>query len=474
MKTPRLKVILILIGLFILYPLLLLLASLVAVNTGHHAAVLKWGGVLLLLVLVIGLGISAWGWRAYQRFSLSLANIRQLIHGLDTQHYTTDYLRRGWKSLDETGIALTTLSKNLSTRASQFSLQKRRLNLLIDYLVIGVMLIDESGTVRIVNQSFYDILGINDPLEGEKYVSRLPGYQLVAMIEQSFLKERSLHEEVTLYFPREAILDVNVVYVTADASGGTFDDQVIVLLYDITKIRHLEKVRSDFIANASHELKTPVTAIKGFSETLLDGALEDPNTAKEFVTIIDQETERLESLIRDILDLAKIEQGQAPYTPEPVEVIGAIQASARSVATLAEREAVSLYLPQTKNAIWVATERESLQQILINLLVNAIKYNTDPGHVWVKVATNEAETQAEITVQDDGIGIPSSDLSRIFERFYRVDKTRAKQTGGTGLGLSIVRNLVERIGGTIAVESILNQGTRFTLSLPLLTDETHE
>lgn len=465
MKSPVTKLSVGLISLLIAYPLVIGLLLL------YSGALGGWSVGAILLGLVLGGMGAVWWWRRYHQLHLGIENIHALIAALETARYDQHYLKRGWPFLDETGLALDALARHWGERSAQFSLQTQRLNLLIDHLVIGVMLIDQSGQVRLANQSFYTILGLTEDLEGEHYVKTLPGYQLVAMIEQSFSEGVSLHEEVRLYYPREAILDVNVIYVDASASKGAFDDQVIVLVYDITKIRHLETVRSDFIANASHELKTPVTAIKGFSETLLDGALEEPDTAREFVSIIDQETGRLESLISDILDLAKIEEGSRPYTPEDVEVMGVLKNMVQHMQPVADQAEVTLVLPKTKQWVWVRTERGSLQQILLNLLANAIKYNQRGGHVWLTVAVNPAETQADIAVQDDGIGIPHDDLPRIFERFYRVDKTREAATGGTGLGLSIVRNLVERVGGMITVTSTVGQGTTFTVSLPLIKGE---
>lgn len=238
---------------------------------------------------------------------------------------------------------------------------------------------------------------------------------------------------------------------------------MIVLLYDITEIRKLEKVKSDFVTNASHELRTPVTALKGFSETLLDGAMEDKTVLKQFLEIMYTESSRLDLLVNDILELSKLEQKQVPLKIERINIQEAILSSFRLVKKEAEHKKMTLILTDTE-ITYLNGDISRLKQILTNLISNAIAYTGIGGKIEVTVT--QTLTEAIIEVKDNGMGIPEDELDRIFERFYRVDKARSRNSGGTGLGLSIVKYLVENFNGTIEVTSKLGLGTIFTVRLP--------
>lgn len=313
-----------------------------------------------------------------------------------------------------------------------------------------------------VNPMMEKIIG-EKGLTGKAYYEVLKSFALAQLVDQCLEQKVFQQEEITIYFPRELILDASVSPILSKTGNIT---GVIVLLHDITEIRRLENVRSEFVANVSHELKTPVTALKGFAETLLDGAMYDEALLKKFLTIIKEESDRLHRLIMDILELSRIEQKHVSMNLEQVDVEDVIITTMDTVRLVALEKEIQLVSPKLVSPIIIQAERDRLQQILINLISNAIVYTPQNGKVSVGITENQANDTIAITVTDNGIGIPAKDIDRIFERFYRVDRARSRHSGGTGLGLSIVKHIVESCGGQIKVESIEGSGTTFTVILP--------
>jgi len=239
----------------------------------------------------------------------------------------------------------------------------------------------------------------------------------------------------------------------------------IAILHDITDLERLEQVRKDFVANVSHELRTPLAGIIGYADTLLDGALEDQKNKRHFVEIIRTNAVRLNSIAADLLILSELESTiETPIETDVISVRGVLEGAMATVASEARLRNVSM-IGDDVDSLFVSGSRLRLEQALLNLMANAIKFNRPGGEVRVRAACNPAG-QVAITIADTGVGIPSQDLPRIFERFYRVDKARSRQVGGTGLGLSIVKHVVERMNGSITVESQLGRGSTFTLTLP--------
>jgi two-component system phosphate regulon sensor histidine kinase PhoR len=250
----------------------------------------------------------------------------------------------------------------------------------------------------------------------------------------------------------------------ADESSGP-PDGCVIIFHDMTDIRRTEKMRRDFVANVSHELRTPLSAITGYSETLLDGAMADPDDCREFIQVIHRHSLRLTQLVGDLLDLSKLESPD--YQPElaPVSLQGLIQQAFLLVEDKALEKGIHISVEIREPLPRVMAESSSMQQVLTNLLDNAIKYTPPQGRVVIS-AFRAAETgKIRVDVKDNGIGIEPKYQSRIFERFYRVDKARSRDLGGTGLGLSIVKHIVQLHGGEIRVESAVNQGSTFSLTL---------
>jgi two-component system phosphate regulon sensor histidine kinase PhoR len=239
----------------------------------------------------------------------------------------------------------------------------------------------------------------------------------------------------------------------------------LMVLHDVTELRHLERVRREFVANVSHELRTPLTAIQGYVETLLDGALEEPERSRTFLEVVARHGERMSRLVDDLLDLANIEGGRLRLEREPVSLDEMAEQVLSVYREAASKKGIVLSVELPPDLPRLSVDRDRLQQILINLLDNAIKF-TPRGQVRLS-AQKASSAHVEVTVADSGSGIPSIDLPRVTERFYRVDRARARELGGTGLGLSIVKHLVHAHGGELRIDSVLGKGTRVTFTLPI-------
>ncbi|ECL7058246.1 cell wall metabolism sensor histidine kinase WalK [Listeria monocytogenes] len=425
------------------------------------AAVAKlWGNLALIfgIALVIIAAISVFIARKITR------PVREIIEvSTDLANHKYDSRIHGKISgeLQDLSISVNTLAESLETQMFEIKQNEQRLNAIVQNLVSGVMLINVDKQVIMTNRTMYQILGETE-ITGKPFYEVIKSFALSQLIEATFETKTIQQKEIVLYFPREMILDASVSPILGENGEIT---GIILLLHDITQIRHLENVRSEFVTNVSHELKTPVTALKGFAETLLDGAMYDEVLLKKFLTIIKEESDRLHRLIMDILALSRIEQNPVAENVELVDVDEVIEQSARTIFEMATEKNIRVTIPEkTSASVMIETDRDKLQQIVINLLSNAINYTPVDGKVEVKLIEQEAEVIIEVT--DNGIGIPAKDIDRVFERFYRVDKARSRHSGGTGLGLSIVKHLVENCGGRIEVESQEEVGSTFRVTLP--------
>jgi len=239
---------------------------------------------------------------------------------------------------------------------------------------------------------------------------------------------------------------------------------LIGFFHDVTEEKRVEAIKRDFVANVSHELRTPLASIKGYAETLLDGALDDKKTLKNFLTIIDRHANRMTALIEDLLTLSMLESHQMPMSFEPLDIKGLINSIIQGFEKQAKDKGIKLITDIGKEIPKIPADKDRLEQVIVNLVDNAIKY-TNNG--TVKIFVRKSDNMLQIDVEDTGIGIPEKDIPRIFERFYRVDKGRSRELGGTGLGLAIVKHIIQGHNGKIWVKSELGKGSVFSFSLPL-------
>lgn len=368
-------------------------------------------------------------------------------------------------SRDELGDlarSLNNLSDQIRGTVSDLAESKSHLEAILAHMGSGVLLVDRSGCIVLVNPAAEEILGIRqEDARGRSQVEVVRNYSLSRLISGVLGEWRPQRQEISLIYPEERILEVTAAPVCGE--GGERRG-VLAVLYDITEIRRLERVRAEFVANVSHELKTPVTSIKGFAETLLEGALYNHRAAEEFVSIINEEAERLSRLIQDLLELSRIEYREVKPRLENLDLIAEIKEIADRLQPRFRKKGLVLSTDLPLDAVYVRADRDHLEQVLSNLLDNSLKYTPEGGRVTVGLLPGEIEVI--VVVEDTGIGIPAEDLPRIFERFYRVDKARSRKLGGTGLGLAIVKHIVNAHGGRVWVESEPGRGSRFYFSLP--------
>ena len=369
----------------------------------------------------------------------------------------------------ELGRALNAMADSLRQKVNEIRTSEARLRTVLDNMPSGVLMIAGDGTVTVFNRQAERLLGENaDDHVGRSYAGMKRHFELTRLISRGRESREPLHGELAFHFPEERRVEVQLVPLDGDEA----DSGVLVVLQDVTAIRRLEQMRRDFVANASHELKTPAAAVKGFAETLLSGGVKDEETVRSFLTIIHDESVRLNRLVDDLLDLSRIESRQVPLRFSPVELKPFLARQLDVISAEAVRKNIRLEL-EAEDGLFIEADEDRLGQIVLNLLQNGVNYTPEGGRVRVSAfgippEEEGGEERVRIVVSDTGIGIPKQDLPRIFERFYRVDKARSRSSGGTGLGLSIVKHLVELHRGSIGVESEVGAGSRFIVELPVL------
>lgn len=326
----------------------------------------------------------------------------------------------------------------------------------------GVLVVGPDEKLMLLNLSARQILGIGEDVRvgtGFMEAARYPGLH---ELTRQVLRERGQQfSELELYAPQERVLQVHAAPCRIPSAGLC----ALLVFHDITELKRLERLRQEFVANVSHELKTPLTTIRAAVETLLDGAAADPEHSRSFLSAVQEETIRLQRLVEDLLSLAEVELKQTHPRREPIPIRAFLEEQVERCRAAAQAQEITLRLECGEINRLLQADRRQMVQAVGNLLDNAIQYNRSGGSVTLRAA--ESENRLTLEVEDTGIGIPAEDLPRIFERFYRVDKARSRETGGTGLGLSIVRHVAESHGGSVRAESRLGQGSRFLLTLPL-------
>ncbi|SHE75780.1 two-component system, OmpR family, phosphate regulon sensor histidine kinase PhoR [Seinonella peptonophila] len=367
---------------------------------------------------------------------------------------------RGNDEVGRLGHAINRVAHHLQKQMNALRQSEQRLISVMETMESGLLLVDGAGMIRFVNQSFERSLSYSTgSLIGQSYQVLDQPFGLFNLIEQCINREQKIHDEVTLYLPQEQIYEVVVTPMWEDPQGVS----VVVMIHNMTAVRRLEQMRKDFVANVSHELKTPITSIRGFSETLLDGAMSDQATSREFLQIIHDESIRLQRLVADLLDLSQLESKQMSIHPEWTQMKPLIDSVVKTMEEQAKNRKQKLSVQV--DSFSAKVDVDGFRQILINLLSNAVAYTPDGG--TITVTAKPINDGWELCVADSGIGIPKKDLDRIFERFYRVNKDRSRESGGTGLGLAIVKHLVELHRGDIYVDSKVSEGSKFRIVFPM-------
>lgn len=362
--------------------------------------------------------------------------------------------------IGQLGDMFNRMTRRLKLTLDEIQGEKNKVEAILAYMADGLLALDSSGRIIKLNPAAERMFQTTEQdVLGRLPQAVWPGVRLEDMLSQARQESRSVSHEIRF---GSLILLAHVTPLQGERNllAGT-----VVVFHDITELEKLEQMRREFVANVSHELKTPLTTVKSYVETLLDGAAEDVEVRSRFLRVVESETDRMARLVRDLLHLSQLDQGATKWDVQPYEVNPLIDECIARLAVPAERKRITVQrsvLPDLPPGLF---DRDKVQQVLLNLLANAIEFTPTGGRITVEAIMQGA--MVWIKVKDSGIGIPREDLPRIFERFYRVDKARSRMLGGTGLGLAIARQIVELHGGTITIDSELGRGTEVTFSVPL-------
>jgi two-component system phosphate regulon sensor histidine kinase PhoR len=393
------------------------------------------------------------------RFTSRIRRLQSFAEKLPAGGFSPGLLQEGDDELGALADSLTRMGAQIGDLFDRLSVESARLEAILASMVEGVLAVGQDRRVMFCNSSFARAVGAQMPVPDHMPLDRLvEDRALVEIIERVLESGESVKSRLQLSAGEGRAYEVQAGPLRAPSRPGG-----LAILHDISDLERLERVRKDFVANVSHELRTPLTAIQGYSETLLDGALEDQQNNRKFLEIIRAHSIRLNNIASDLLVLSDLESGRPAPEPERLALRPAIEAALRTVESEAIVRGVKLACGNIEDAE-VMGYRIRLEQALVNLLDNALKFNHPGGEARVETACVDGTVC--IVISDSGIGIPAEDLSRIFERFYRVDKARSRQVGGTGLGLSIVKHVVGLMHGTVTAESQLGAGSTFTIVLP--------
>ena len=368
-------------------------------------------------------------------------------------------------ALDSLGSSLNQTAARLDQTIRTLTEERNLSSAILGSMVEGVAVVNASERVLFSNPSFASVLGLGSPPQpGSGLVEVVRQTELIEAVRKVLAGEARVESEIVTGTLRQHFFAATVAAVRTTQANGA-----VVVLHDITDLRKLERVRRDFVANVSHEFRTPLTAIQGFSETLLGGAMNDPQNRDRFLGIILEHARRLARLTDDLLMLSKMDADRLELELRRLPVEQLVAGCVETAQPRAVEKDLRLSVNLGKKLPDIAGDRRRLTEVLQNLLDNAMQYTPAGGQIMVSAERHDGEVV--FTVSDTGIGIPQADQPRIFERFYRVDVARSREVGGTGLGLSIAKHLMEAHGGRLWVESEVGQGSQFHFSVPIFDSE---
>lgn len=396
------------------------------------------------------------------------SGVREVARGLETlrtTRRTRPVLMRVWGPVGGLVRSFNLAGPEISERIAGLERDGQQLRVVLGAMAEAVIAVDGRFRLLFANSSADALFGLERSSEGRLIPELIRSPQVQDVIEATFRLTSPEAHGAEIAVP-SARGPTRTLAVRGTPLPGTPPPAAVFVFHDITELRRLERMRQDFVANASHELKTPLASIKAYTETLLDGALTDEAVNVRFLNRIEEQADRLNQLVLDLLSLARLESGQDAFQHKPLPLIPALQSCVEPYRERAAAQGLDLVFEPggCAPAALVVADEEAVRQIFDNLIDNAIKYTPEKGKV--RIACRETEREVVVEVSDTGIGIPRDDLPRVFERFYRVDKARSRELGGTGLGLAIVKHLVQSIGGRITVVSRVGTGSEFRVQLP--------
>jgi two-component system phosphate regulon sensor histidine kinase PhoR len=446
----------------------------------------------LLLVTLVLIFFFSWAlsFFALIYFTKPLREMGRLAKHIAAGDFSQKIYVKSKDDIEELASAINVMTEQVRLRIEEAAAGKSWLEAVLLSMFEGVLAVDRQGDILLMNQTLRDILQVKVNPIGKKSLALVRNIKVQEIIQKSLtLKAGVYSSEISFLFPQEKIL---LIHASPINRMGEVEG-VVLVFHDITALRRLERIRQEFVANVSHELRTPIASIKGYAETLIDGAVDDKEHAMEFLKIIYADAERLARLIDDILNLSKIESGTLKMSLRPCMIKPVIDRVVSGLHWQLIEKELSMDVHITDDIPLVLADEDRMAQVFQNLIDNAIKYTPRKGRIAiscrigkvkidgrlgisdladshqtsVELSTDKRNHLLQIDVQDNGIGIPPEDLPRIFERFYRVDKARSRDLGGTGLGLSIVKHIVQAHNGEVFVQSAVGQGSTFSVTIPL-------
>ena len=404
---------------------------------------------------------------------------RRLTVPIRSMEQFTERLRRGEapgtlliRSSDEMGLLAENINYivgELHNRIEALQEEKAKVEAAFSSAMDGVLLLGADGRIETVNQGMHILIGERfGDIIGKTPLEAFRNLELQKLLDQFRSTAQPLSQEIAFGEEPHAVFDVAVSPVQG-VSGS--EGKTMLVFHDVTRLKKLERMRVDFVANVTHEIKTPLTAILGFVETLQEGAIEDRETARKFLSTITRHAERLNRLVEDLLTISNIELGEMRFYFESVSLSGIAQSVMNIVSMKAREKKIDVVAEIPDSLPPIRADRDRLSQILINILDNAVKFTPEGG--GVKLSAEAAGGEVVVRVADTGIGVPRDEIGRLGERFYRVDKTRSRELGGTGLGLSIVKHLMLAHRGHMEIESQLGRGTTVILHFPVSNEAAH-
>jgi two-component system phosphate regulon sensor histidine kinase PhoR len=420
-------------------------------------------GVTLILAILLSVNLS-------EKFIAPIEKITTAARRIASGRLSERVHVRSGNEIDVLALALNHLASRLEDKIEEISAEKQKLQLILEHMDNAVMLFDFHGCLLEANRSSFLWFRLSPSMVGQHNLNILGNSQIdIALKEALNSGQLQQHTFRTNFQGSKKIFQASLIPLPRKAGSAT---AVLAVFHDITSLQLIQERQADFVANASHELSTPLTAIRGFAETLVDGAAENAEDSRHFAGIILSEAARMQRLVQDLLQLAKIEsvEYRQQFHCSPTQVQPLLKSIAHELSPSWTRKQLTLSMELPDQPIWVLTDPDQLKQVLVNLIDNAIKYTPDNGTILVSAMLQDGQIQ--FIVKDSGIGIPSEDLPRIFDRFYRIDKARTRSISGTGLGLAIVKHILDALGGTIEVESQPHNGTTFRFYLPDASQES--
>ncbi|NWF91360.1 MAG: PAS domain-containing protein [Syntrophaceae bacterium] len=416
----------------------------------------------LLLIFPLAYAISNFLSRPFLRMVQTASGFVPDLFKAENRLSSGDELERLSKTIEQMGT-------QLRNRIDEISKERDYLQTVLKGMMEGVLMVDERGRILMVNEALRTLLSLSVDVADRMPLEIIRNAELEAAIRKVLQSGESEAFELTLPSSGGKTFEVNVVGIPSSAEEGDKGSErikgAIAVFHDITRLKDLERVRQDFVANVSHELRTPLTTIKGYAETLLEGALGE-EVAHRFVQVIKRHADRLTKIVEDLLMLSRIESKEFRLKIEAIPVQELIHDVLDYIKGAAEKKRVAVSPAEIPPSLIIEADRNYLEQVFTNLLDNAIKYSPEGGVVRISAIERDQE-EIEFSIKDNGIGIPKEDLTRIFERFYRVDKGRSQELGGTGLGLSIVKHIVQAHGGRVWAESQPGEGSIFYFTVPV-------